>query len=113
MSEVTKFKVLEPKDICSGMQIRIHQKIKELNTKGEEKERLQVFEGLVINTHGGQNHRTMTVRKVSNGVGVERIFPVFSPVIDKVELVRRFKTRRQTLGYVRKNKRGLKEEKVK
>ncbi|MFH1620815.1 MAG: 50S ribosomal protein L19 [Patescibacteria group bacterium] len=109
MSQAVKYKVLEPKDVCSGMQIRVHQKIKELNTKGEEKQRIQVFEGLVIKVHGGQNHRTMTVRKTTDGIGVERIFPIFSPVIDKLEFVRQFKTCRKTLHFVRKGKRSLKD----
>ena len=111
MAEQQKLAALEPAAIETGMQIRVHQKIKELNTKGEEKERIQVFEGLVINVRGSGVSRTMTVRKVADGVGVERIYPVLSPVIDKVELVRQFKARRKNIAFVRDSKKHLKEKK--
>jgi len=81
----------------AGDTIRVSVRIQE---KG--KTRLQAFEGLVIaRKHGTEQGATFTVRKVSNGVGVERIFPLFSPVVDKVELVKKSKTRRSKLYFLR------------
>ncbi|OGZ45164.1 MAG: 50S ribosomal protein L19 [Candidatus Ryanbacteria bacterium RIFCSPHIGHO2_02_FULL_45_13b] len=84
-------------DLRSGDTIRVHQRIKE-----GEKTRLQVFEGLVIaRKHGSEAGATFTVRKIVSGVGVERIFPLYSPVIEKIEIIKRSKTRRAKLYYVR------------
>ena len=73
----------------TGDTVRVHTKIKE-----GDKERIQVFEGVVIRHHRGKLSATFTVRKVSYGVGVERIFPLHSPQIDKVEVLRRGRVRR-------------------
>jgi large subunit ribosomal protein L19 len=80
----------------SGDTVKVHVKIRE-----GEKERIQVFEGVVIRYHKGLLSATFTVRKVSYGVGVERIFPLHSPQIDKVEVLRRGRVRRSRLYYLR------------
>jgi len=97
-----------------GMVVRVHQKIKELNTKGEEKERVQIFEGVIIAAkHGQEAGGTITVRKIASGVGVERIYPVHSPVIDKIEIVKQYDVSRAKLHFLRdpEFKRKMKEKK--
>ena len=84
-------------DLRSGDTVRVWQKIVE---KG--KTRLQAFEGLVLaRKHGKEAGATFTVRRVASGVGVEKIFPLYSPVIDKVEVVKRSKVRRAKLYHIR------------
>ena len=100
--------------IKPGMQIRVHQLIKELTSKGEEKERVQVFEGMVLlRKHGKQNNATMTVRKISEGIGVEKIFPIYSPIIAGVEIAKTFKVRRARVRYLRDANQKLREKKEK
>jgi large subunit ribosomal protein L19 len=82
-----------------GDTVRVHVKVVE-----GEKERIQVYEGLVIARKGGRNSETFNVRKVSYGVGVERIFPVHSPTIARVDVVRQGKVRRAKLYYLRTKK---------
>ena len=97
----------------TGMVVKVHQKIKELNAKGEEKERIQIYEGMVIGVkHGSGPSATVTVRKISNGVGVEKIFPIHSPVVAKFELVRQMRVRQSKAGYLRNYKKRLKEVKA-
>ena len=79
-----------------GDTVRVHVKIKE-----GDKERVQVFEGVVISLRRAANHSTFTVRKISFGHGVERIFPLHSPVIDKIEVSRPGRVRRAKLYYLR------------
>lgn len=87
--------------IKAGDTVRVHQKIKEKGKKGE-RTRIQVFEGLVLATkHGSEPGATFTVRKVSNGTGIERIFPLYSPALDKIEIVKRAKVRRAKLYHIR------------
>lgn len=83
--------------IKAGDTVRVHQKIQD---KG--KTRIQIFEGLVLaRKHGNEPGATFTVRKVASGVGVEKIFPLYSPMIDKLEIVKRAKVRRAKLYYIR------------
>lgn len=84
-------------DLRPGYLVRVWQKIKE-----GDKTRLQPFEGLLLaRKHGSNPGATFTLRKISDGIGVERIFPLFSPNLEKIEIVRRAKTRRAKLYYVR------------
>lgn len=98
-------------DFKSGDTLRVWQKIKE-----GDKTRLQAFEGMILaRKHGKEAGGTFTVRKVIDGVGVERIFPLYSPAIDSVEIVKKAKTRRSKLYYIRNKaakelKRHLKSE---
>ncbi len=79
-----------------GDTVRVYGKIKEGN-----RERIQVFEGTVLKKQGGSSRETFTVRKTSNGVGVEKTWPLHSPNVEKVEVVRRGKVRRAKLNYLR------------
>lgn len=79
-----------------GDTVKVHAKIKEGN-----RERIQVFEGIVIKKQGGSNRATFTVRKNSNGVGVEKTWPMHSPSIEKVEVIRKGKVRRAKLYFLR------------
>ena len=87
-SEVPEFRV--------GDTVRVHGKIKEGN-----RERIQIFEGVVLKRQGGGNRETFTVRKASSGIGVEKTWPLHSPNVVKVEVVRRGKVRRAKLNYLR------------
>ena len=99
--------------IKPGMTVRVHEKIREKNSKGEDKERIQVFEGLVLaHKHNKEIGSTITVRKVANGIGVEKIFPLNSPVVTKIEPVKQAAVRRAKLGYLRKTNKKLKETKL-
>lgn len=102
----------ERPDLKPGLTVRVHQKIKDVNAKGEEKERIQVFEGIIIaRRKRNENGATITVRKVSNGVGVEKIFPIHLPTIVKWEVVKESKVRRAKLYFLREYKKRLKEVK--
>ncbi|MBI2023993.1 50S ribosomal protein L19 [Candidatus Giovannonibacteria bacterium] len=84
-------------DMRPGDTVRVWQKIKE-----GDKMRLQAFEGLILaRKHGNEPGATFTVRKVADGIGVERVFPVYSPAIDKIEILKRGRVRRAKLYYIR------------
>ena len=87
-AEVTEFNV--------GDTVRVHAKVKEGN-----RERIQIFEGTVLKRQNGGARETFTVRKTSNGVGVEKTWPVYSPIVEKIEVIRRGKVRRAKLNYLR------------
>ena len=83
-------------DFNVGDTVKVYAKIKEGN-----RERVQVFEGIVLKRQGGSSRETFTVRKNSNGIGVEKTWPLHSPTIEKIEVVRRGKVRRAKLNYLR------------
>jgi large subunit ribosomal protein L19 len=83
----------------AGDTVRVHVRVVE-----GEKERIQVFEGVVIARKGGSSRETFTVRKISYGMGVERIFPLHSPMVDKIDVVRMGRVRRAKLYYLRSKK---------
>ena len=83
-------------DFNVGDTVKVYGKIKEGN-----RERIQVFEGTVLKKQGGSNRATFTVRKLSNGVGVEKTWPLHSPNVEKIEVVRKGKVRRAKLYYLR------------
>lgn len=92
-------------DIKPGHIVKVYQKIVEKRGSGKKqeiKERVQIFEGLVIGRKGGTGiNATITVRKISDGIGVERVFPINAPTIEKIELVKIVKVRRAKLNYMR------------
>src|SRR5690554_5269314 len=96
IAELTKEYIKDVPEFKAGDTVKVYVKIKEGN-----RERLQLFEGLVIKRQGGGVSETFTVRKVSYGIGVERTFPVHTPSIDRIEVVRKGKVRRAKLNYIR------------
>ena len=115
----TKEKVETPKtenklpELQTGMTVRVHQKIKETGMTGKEKERVQFFEGIILAYKKGRKPSpTITVRKISNGVGVEKIFPINAPTIVKIEPLKIAKVRKSKAYYLRSHKKRLREKKV-
>jgi large subunit ribosomal protein L19 len=86
----------EVPEFCVGDTVKVYAKIKE-----GTRERTQVFEGIVLKRQGGGNRETFTIRKKSNGVGVEKTWPLHSPIVGKIEVIRRGKVRRAKLNYLR------------
>lgn len=96
INEITKPYIKEIPEFKAGDSVKVHVKIKE-----GTRERIQIFEGLVIKRQGGGISETFTVRKISYGVGVERTFPIHSPIIEQIEVTRVGKVRRAKLHYIR------------
>jgi large subunit ribosomal protein L19 len=96
MDTLEKQQLVERPQMRPGDTVRVHVKVRE-----GEKERIQIFEGTVIGLRRGGPRATFTVRKVSFGQGVERIFPLHSPVVDKIDVVRSAKVRRAKLYFLR------------
>lgn len=86
-------------DFRPGDSVRLHVKVRE-----GQKERIQIYEGMVIGRSGAGVSETVTVRKISFGIGVERILPLHSPIIDRIEVIRRGRVRRAKLYYLRQRK---------
>jgi large subunit ribosomal protein L19 len=100
IERVERMQLVERPQMRSGDTVRVHVKVRE-----GDKERVQIFEGIVIGLRGGGARASFTVRKVSFGQGVERIFPLHSPIIQKVDIVRSARVRRAKLYFLR-NLRG-------
>ena len=96
---VERSQMVERPRMKSGDTVRVHVKVRE-----GDKERIQIFEGVVIGLHRGGTRASFTVRKVSFGQGVERIFPLHSPIIDKIDVVRTARVRRAKLYFLRELK---------
>lgn len=100
-------------ELRPGMTVRVHEKIEDVTPKGEKRIRVQIFEGIILGLRGAGPSKTMTVHKMSGTVGVEKIYPLASPVVAKVEIVKTAKVRRAKLFFLidRKNRfrRKLKE----
>lgn len=95
-----KEKLANFEELKPGQTIRVHERIVDISPKGEERKRVQIFEGIVIGMSGAGIGRTMTVRKISGGVSVEKIYPINSPVIAKLELVKTARVRRAKLRFL-------------
>lgn len=101
-AEEAKVEVVEvkPLELRSGMTVKVHEKIEDVTPKGEKRSRIQIFEGIILGIRGSGVSRTMTVRKVSDGIGVEKIYPMSSPVVAKIELVKTAHVRRAKLNFL-------------
>ncbi len=103
------YTAITPADLTAGQVVRLHEKIQDLSAKGEARERIQVFEGLILAVRGKGASKSFVIRKEADGYGVEKIFPVSSPNVAKLELVKVYKTRRAKLTFIKNFGRKLKE----
>lgn len=112
--EQSQNNIPNPSDLKPGMTVRVYQKIKELNMKKEEKERVQYFEGIIIaKKHNSESGGSITLRRTANGIGVEKVFPLNLPSITGIEIKKKAKVRRGKLYFLRRGyKKKLKEKKV-
>ena len=103
-----------PTNLKAGMTVRVHEKIKDVDPKGKERTRVQVFEGIILAVKKPKTvSGTILVRKIShNNIGVEKIYPLQSPLIDKIEIVKEIKTRRAKLYFLPTYKKRLKTKKA-
>jgi large subunit ribosomal protein L19 len=103
-----KEKLVDFDRIQAGQTVRLHERIKDVSPKGEVRERVQIFEGIILAMGGSGIARTITLQKNSGGIMVEKIYPINSPVVAKIELVKSAKVRRAKLNYLRDQKRRFK-----
>ncbi|MBI5077039.1 50S ribosomal protein L19 [Candidatus Falkowbacteria bacterium] len=97
-------------EVRPGVVARVNQEITETTPKGEEKKRIQTFEGIVLaRKHGQGINATITVQKFSDNVAVEKIFPLYLPTIKSIEVVKKFKVRRAKLGFLKGQQRRMRE----
>lgn len=96
--------------VRAGMIVSVHEKVVDTTPKGEIKERIQIFKGMVLaRKHGNEPGAAITVRKESDGVGVEKIFPIHSPLVARIVIDKVFKIRRAKLYFLRDSKKRLRE----
>lgn len=113
MSEVQKTEAIELTNLKPGMVVKVYEKIKDIDAKGKERTRSQIFEGTVLAVKNSKTSMgSFVVRKISEGVGVEKIYPLQSPLIEKIIFVKQIKVNRAKLYYLRNYKKRLKEKKV-
>lgn len=103
-----KAKLVNFKEIKPGQTVKVHELIVDVSPKGEKRERVQIFEGIILGLKGSGITRTITVRKISGGIAVEKIYPINSPIIPKIELVKTAHVRQAKLNYLRNEKRRFK-----
>jgi large subunit ribosomal protein L19 len=97
-------------EVKPGCVVKVHHEITDVNPKGEEKKRVQIFEGIVTaRKHGKGINATITVRKESGGIGVEKIYPLSLPSVKKIEIIKKWRARRAKLGYLKGKHKRLRE----